>query len=120
MNAIGPRLEEAAASQVAQERQWWTHDRRGALGGARAGSGAVSHEVSPTAPRLRRRHHRAAALRGKRFSSLSRARAFARKIGGKVRRWRRKMPGREPWRSEMNPWAAASVPMGLIKERKQG
>ena len=42
--------------------------------------------------------------RGRRFSSLSRARAFAREVGGVVRRWKRQMPKRGPWRHVTNPW----------------
>jgi len=44
--------------------------------------------------------------RGRRFASLSRARAFAREVHGIVRRWRDPMPHRGPWRN-VGPWERA-------------
>jgi hypothetical protein len=58
--------------------------------------------------------------RGRRFSSLSRARRFARSMGSVVRRWQRKMPRRGPWRLVTNPWerAVRHVPLWICAPKK--
>jgi hypothetical protein len=93
-------LDEGLRVHVARERQWWRHDRRGRWIVVEPGPGRLLVGAS--------RHVRALAdaiteRRGRRFSSLSRARAFARSVGGEVRRWRRRM-----WRCETNPWTGAT------------
>jgi len=85
-----------------REQAWWKQDRRGRWVVLEPGPGRHLRD----APRHIRDYVDAVTdQRGRRFSSLSRARAFAREVDGEVRRWRRQMPGRGSWRRETNPWA---------------
>ena len=106
---IGEMLDKALRAHTESDRQWWKNDRRGRW---------VVLEPCPGrllkgSPRHIRDYVDAIMeQRGRRFSSLSRARAFAREIGGVVRRWRKHMHrsymGRKvkaTWRYETNPWA---------------
>lgn len=93
-------LDEGLRAHLAYERLWWSHDRRGRWvvlepGPGRRLRGAPRH-VREYADLVTER-------RGRRFSSLSRARAFARAVGGEVLRWRCRM-----WRRETNPWSRAT------------
>jgi len=64
-----------------------------------------SRYLRDSSPSVRRYVDWITPRRGRRFSSLSRARAFARKIGSHVARWRRIPPSGKPhvWR-RMGPW----------------
>jgi hypothetical protein len=91
-----------------RERAWWTQDRRGRWVVLEPGPGRLLKD----SPRHVRDYVDAiTAQRGRRFSSLSRARAFAREVGGEVRRWQRRMRGRGPWRTVTNPWERAVKPL---------
>src|SRR5205809_5054732 len=92
-------LDKSAALYVERERQWWKQDRRGRWVVLEPGPGRLLKD----SPRHVRDYVDAVCeQRGRRFSSLSRARKFARSIGGEVRRWQRQLPGRGPWRLETN------------------
>jgi hypothetical protein len=102
-------LDEGLRAHLEHERLWWRNDRRGRWvvlepGPGRRLDGAPLH--------LREYADAIAERRGRRFSSLSRARAFARAVDGEVRRWRRclsrRYMGRNveiAWQIETNPWA---------------
>lgn len=92
-------LDEGLRAHVAYEHQWWGSDRRGRWVVVEPGPG----QLLKAAPRPLREYADAVSeRRGRRFSSLSRARAFAREVGGEVRRWHR-----AAWRIETNPWVRA-------------
>jgi len=98
-----------------RERAWWKNDRRGRWVVLEPGPGRLLDD----SPRHVREYIDAITpQRGRRFRSLSRARAFAREIGGEVRRWRRNMTRsyggcklKTTWRYETNPWKSAARPM---------
>jgi hypothetical protein len=98
-------LDKSLRAHTEYERGWWKQDRRGRWVVLEPGPGRLLKE-SPR--RIRDRVDALVEQRGRRFSSRSRARAFAREIGGKVRRWRRQMPKRGPWRLVTNPWERVS------------
>src|SRR5512135_136471 len=83
------------------EQTWWKQDRGGRWVVLEPGPGRL---LTDEPRRVRDRIDALVPQRGRRFRSLSRARAFAREIGGVVRRWRRQMPKRGCWRYETNPW----------------
>lgn len=83
------------------EQTWWKQDRGGRWVVLEPGPGRL---LTDAPRRVRDRVDALIPQRGRRFRSLSRARAFAREVGGVVRRWRRQMPGRGRWRYETNPW----------------
>lgn len=100
-----------------REAKWWKNDRRGRWVVLEPGPGRL---LKDSPQHVREYIDLVTEQRGRRFSSLSRARAFAREIGGKVRRWRRHMHrsymGRKvkaTWRYETNPWARATRNMPL-------
>jgi hypothetical protein len=102
-------LDEALRAHTEYERQWWKNDRRGRWVVIEPGPGRL---LKGSPERVREYVDAITEQRGRRFSSLSRARAFAREIGGVVRRWRRHMNRRymgrnvkAAWRYETNPWA---------------
>lgn len=104
-------LDEGLRVHVAYEGQWWRSDRRGRWVVLEPGPGRLLEGASR---HLREYADAVSERRGRRFSSLSRARAFARGVGGEVRRWRRVMNRRYmgrnvevAWRTETNPWARA-------------
>lgn len=115
---FGALFDKAMHAHAAYERGWWTQDRRGRWVVLEPGPGRLLKDAPQ---RIRDYVDAITEQRGRRFSSLSRARAFAREVGGKVRRWRRHMPRRfrgrnvkTVWRFETNPWARARHPlMGL-------
>jgi len=94
-------LDKSLHAHTEYERGWWKQDRRGRWVVLEPGPGRLLKD----SPRyIRDRVDALVEQRARRFSSLSRARAFAREIGGVVRRWRRQMPKRGPWRLVTNPW----------------
>lgn len=101
-------FDEGQRAHVEYELQWWRSDRRGRWVVLEPRPGRWLEGV----PRHVREYADALiAQRGRRFSSLSRARAFARSVGGEVRRWRRCLNrcymGRNmevAWLRETNPW----------------
>lgn len=94
-------LDKSLAAYTAREQRWWKQDRRGRWVVLEPDPGRLLKD----SPRHIRDYVDAITeQRGRRFSSLSRARAFAREVDGVVRRWRRKMPKRGPWRYTTNPW----------------
>ena len=105
-------IDKAMRAHADYERQWWKQDRRGRWVVLEPGPGRLLND-SPQ--RIRDYVDAITEQRGRRFSSLSRARAFAREVSGKVRRWRRQMPKRGPWRCVTNPWEriAARTPIRL-------
>lgn len=108
---LGKLFDKGLRAHIEHERAWWNNDRRGRWVVLEPGPGRLLTE----APRHVRDYVDAITpQRGRRFRSLSRARAFAREIGGEVRRWRRKMPRRvagrtiqAAWRYETNSWKVA-------------
>ena len=106
------RFDKALHAHTKYERGWWKQDRRGRWVVLEPGPG----RLLKSSPRHVRDYVDALMeQRGRRFSSLSRARAFAREVGGVVRRWRCQMPKRGPWRLVTNPWerVATRSPMRL-------
>lgn len=103
-------LDAAMQQLVEYEKAWWTQSRRGRWVVLEPLPGRLLKN-EPQA--IRDRVDAVCSQRGRRFSSLSRARSFARKIGGEVRRWRRQMPGRGPWQHVTNPWERAVKPLQL-------
>jgi hypothetical protein len=110
-------LDKSLAAHTARELRWWKQDRRGRWVVLEPGPGRLLKD----SPRhIRDYVDTITEQRGRRFSSLSRARKFARAIGGAVRRWQRKMPGRGPWRLVTNPWERAirHVPLWICAPKK--
>lgn len=106
------QLAKSLHAYTERERRWWKQDQRGRWVVLEPGPGRLLKD----SPRHIRDYVDAISdQRGRRFSSLSRARAFAREIGGAVRRWRRLMPKRGPWHRVTNPWQLAAnwAPMAL-------
>lgn len=110
-------LDDGMRAHAEYERQWWKQDRRGRWVVLESGVGRLLTD----APRHVREYVDAITpQRGRRFRSLSRARKFARVVGGVVRRWHRHMSRRvgdrtyrTTWRYETNPWKQAVKPMLL-------
>jgi hypothetical protein len=103
---------------TARENAWWKQDRRGRWVVLEPGPGRL---LKGSPRHIRDYVDAIMEQRGRRFSSLSRARAFAREVGGVVRRWRRHMHrcvlGRNvkaTWLYETNPWARATRDMPLL------
>jgi hypothetical protein len=100
---LAKHLDEMADAFANRERAWLPHDRRGRWVVIEPGAG----RHLPNLPRHERRLiDRMTPRRGRRFSSLSQARAFARSVGGKVFHWRRTPPGGGVWRRQ-SPWERA-------------
>ena len=98
---FGEMLDKALRTHTEYERGWWKQDRRGRWVVLEPGPGRL---LKGSPRHIRDYVDAIMEQRGRRFSSLSRARAFAREVGGVVRRWRRQMPKRGPWRRVTNPW----------------
>jgi len=98
-------LDKSLRSYTERERAWWKQDRRGRWVVLEPGPGRL---LKDSPQRIRDYVDAITEQRGRRFSSLSRARAFAREVDGVVRRWKRQMPGRGPWRRTTNPWEGAT------------
>jgi hypothetical protein len=86
---------------VAADMEWLRHDRHGRWVVLEPGVGRL---LKDSPPHVRDYVDAVTDRRARRFSSLSRARKFARKIDGVVRRWRRRPPSRmglrRVWRRE--------------------
>lgn len=105
MNAvIAKMLDASAATFVAREQAWLPHDQRGRWVVIEPG---VGRHLKGAARELRRWVDRVTPRRGRRFSSLARARAFARSVGGTVHRWRRTSPSGSAWQWQ-SPWQRAA------------
>jgi hypothetical protein len=98
-------FDSALRAHVEYEQAWWTQSRRGRWVVLEPGPGRL---LKGSPRHLRDLVNATTERRGRRFRSLSAARAFAHEIGGKVRRWRRQMPGRGRWRFTTNPWERAA------------
>ena len=114
---IREMLDKSFRTYADREAKWWKNDRHGRWVVLEPGSGRL---LKDSPQHVREYIDLVTEQRGRRFSSLSRARAFAREIGGKVRRWHRHMHrcymGRKvkaTWRYETNPWARATRNMPL-------
>jgi hypothetical protein len=83
------QLDNALARYVERESAWQKHDRRGRWVVLEVGIGRYLKDTSAT---MRQYVDAITPRRGRRFSSLSRARAFANRVGGIVRHWRRQPP----------------------------
>jgi hypothetical protein len=108
---IRQMLDKAMHAHAEYERAWWKNERCGRWVVLEPGPGRLLKD----SPKHLREYVDAITLqRGRRFRSLSRARAFAREVGGVVRRWKRHMHRRvgdrsykTTWRYETNPWKHA-------------
>ena len=107
--SVQEMLDKALRAYTERERAWWKNDRRGRWVVLEPGPGRL---LKNSPQHIREYVDAITEQRGRRFSSLSRARAFARKIGGVVRRWRRhvhrRVLGRHvkvTWQHETNPWS---------------
>ena len=83
------QFEASIVAFAARERAWMSSDRRGRWVVLEAGIGRLLKDAEAS---TRRYVDAVVERRARRFSSLSRARAFANQVGGVVRRWRRKPP----------------------------
>ncbi len=100
LSAFTTQMNVMCAAYSARETAWLPHDRRGRWVVIEPGAG----RYLTGSPRDVRRYVDAASQRrGRRFSSLSRARAFAKSVEGTVARWRRTPPGGGVWR-QVSPW----------------
>jgi hypothetical protein len=109
---IKQMFDKALRDHVEYERAWWKNERRGRWVVLEPGPGRL---LKGSSKRVREYVDAVVPQRGRRFRSLSRARAFAREVGGVVRRWRRHMHKRvgarvykTTWRYETNPWKRAT------------
>lgn len=84
MSLVCARL--AVDSYIREEREWLLHNRRGRWMVTEPGAGRFMIAQSRD---IRRAVDDATPRRVRRFSSLSNARSFARRVGGTVTRWRR-------------------------------
>src|SRR5574341_183398 len=105
-------FDKALRAHVDYEQKWWKNDRRGRWVVLEPRPGRLFKD-SPQ--HVREYVDVIIEQRGRRFSSLSRARVFAREVGGEVRRWHRHMNrcymGRNvkaTWQYETNPWAGVA------------
>lgn len=110
-------LDKAIRSHADYEQQWWKNSRRGRWVVLEPGPGSL---LADSPLHIREYVDAITPRRGRRFTSLSRARAFAREVGGELRRWHRQMSRRigdrrvkATWRYETNPWkqAARALPL---------
>lgn len=118
MMEMDGQLNKAMGAHVEYERAWWQSSRRGRWVVLEPGPGRL---LTKLAAADRDYVDAITPQRGRRFSSLSRARAFAREIGGEVHRWRRQLPRRvgertykAAWRYETNPWKAVADQSSLF------
>lgn len=100
MDRMRARMSHAERLFIERERQWARQATHGRWVVIAPPASRAFRDTDLTKDQLEliddlSRHRR----RGRRFSSLSRARSFAREVGGDVRRWRARQ-----WR-EVSPWA---------------
>lgn len=96
-------LDAAVAAHVERERAWLPHDHSGRWVVLEPGAA----RYLPDSSRAMRRYIDAITpRRARRFSSLSRARAFANRVGGTVHHWRRTPPLGGIWQRQ-SPWQRA-------------
>lgn len=103
-------LDEALAAHVVRERAWLPHDRRGRWVVMEPGAGRY---LTNSPEHVRRYVDALSPKRARRFSSLSRARAFARSINSCVQRWRRTPPSGGVWQ-RVSPWQWALSKTSLL------
>jgi len=96
-------LDAKIAEYAALERAWLPHDRRGRWVVLESGAGRYLTD-SPRSIRLY--VDGLTPRRARRFSSLSQARAFARKVEGTVHHWRRTPSRGHVWKRQ-TPWERA-------------
>jgi hypothetical protein len=101
--ALKKQMDEAVSAQVDRDLAWLPHDHRGRWVVIEPGAG---RHLTNSPRDVRRFVDRVTPRRARRFSSLSRARAFARSVGGQVARWRSAPPGGGVWR-RVSPWERA-------------
>jgi hypothetical protein len=101
--AVARQLDAAIAAAIDRDRAWLPHDRRGRWVVMEPGTGRL---LRGSPAHVRRVADAATPRRARRFSSLSRARAFARRVGGDVHRWRRTTPFGGVWH-RLDPWDRA-------------
>lgn len=108
-------LDKSLRDYQAHESAWWKNERRGRWVVLEPGPGQI---LTDSPKHVREYVDAIVPQRGRRFRSLSRARAFAREVGGVVRHWRKEMPRRvqgrtikTQWRYETNPWKSVAEPM---------
>jgi len=97
-------LEKTLSRQAARDLSWHDDDDRGRWLVLERGPG---HLLRGVPKHIRDRIDAQTPRYARRFSSLSRARAFAREMGGEVRRCRRHM-----WKPMTNPWGSALRRLG--------
>lgn len=112
MNESLWKMLDASITQfVDRERAWHPRDRRGRWGVIEPGAG---RHLRGSPPHVRQIADDASRRRARRFSSLSRARAFARQVGGDVFRWRRTPPSGGVWGRE-SPWQRALTTASWVR-----
>jgi hypothetical protein len=111
-------FDKSMQAHAEREQQWWKQDRRGRWVVLERGPG---HLLTDSPRHIRDYVDAITEQRGRRFSSLSRARKFAHEVDGVVRRWRRQMPKRGAWRLETNPWerAVRMTPLWICAPKKK-
>lgn len=95
------QLDEIVDAFAERERIWLQHNPRGRWAVLEAGAGRY---LTGSPRHIRQVADDATPRRVRRFSSLSRARAFARFVGGDVIHWRRTAPSGRRWQRQ-SPWA---------------
>jgi hypothetical protein len=108
--ALARQMHGAIAAQIDRDLAWLPHDRRGRWVVIEPGPGRY---LTDSPAHVRRFVDARTPRRARRFSSLSRARAFARSVGGDVARWRRIPPGGGIWR-RVSPWERVRMPWMTI------
>ena len=109
-DATAQMMRAAVDGLVAADMEWTRQDRHGRWVVIERGVGALLKDSPPS---VREYVDGVTSYRARRFSSLSRARKFAQKVDGIVRRWRRRPPARggggkfrRVWRRQ-GPWERA-------------
>ena len=111
--ALAQQIDAGLAAHLERERDWLPHDRRGRWLVIEPGPGHLLHDQ----PRwMRDLVDAVSERRARRFSSLSRARAFARRVGGTLAHWRRTPPSGGQWR-RVSPWDRAIRRVGAYLPR---
>ena len=85
------QMDASIDKRVAADMEWLHHDQHGRWVVLEPGVGRL---LKGSPPRVRDYVDAVTERRARRFSSLSRARKFAQRVGGVIRRWRRRPPSR--------------------------